>query len=850
MKFSLKEKTLILGTLFHDIGKFEQRCRDYKGKSHPSLGAEFINSLQDSFLNILDNSTDAFNEFVEIVNEHHNRDNGNSLVSICALSDHVSASERVDLEKKEEPSETWKHKFLSSIFSKVNILSEAKTPLRYFQHRLLDKTDYKILIPDFESTDDAHISKVKYPANIWSQFENDVKAVLGFYKTDEDFNSLVNLLLMVFEKYMWCIPDFTGSEQTDISLYNHLKDITALSHAIYLTREDSVDKQNSNLNLVIGDLPGIQSYIFNVINKKPAKILRGRSIFVQVITRIFANIFLNNFGLSEANLIMLAGGKFYIIAPSNNSFNDNYQKAVAEIEQILIENYDYQLKFAAGYEKFDAVDLRDRKRTFGDIIEKASFNLLNGRHQIFKNDLIKDFDEQKFVLKKDYIKESDSEKIKCAVTDIPLELSNRRPLNINQENDKIFVSKQVETEFNIGSNITHESVVVSYEITKSNELRIKSPKRLTKYNSVSDDYKIIINPKLDELLEKDNKAELLRNAQFIEVANYASLDLEWDKENKPEDNPVMDFEEMEENAVGAKFLTLIKADIDNLGLIMAYGLENDERDYSSISRTTTLSNQLKYFFSFFLNGYLRKDWDYQNRENREYKKEDQLVYTIFAGGDDLMLITPQSSSLQLVNEINKKFNEFICGNEEIHISYSLTNFKHNTPIRLVAEISEENQREAKKLNDKETSAEKIVENSNYFLSSNNKASTYLFKSKIKNQEKINELLTYKEKLVGWVQDENNKVTKGIIRHLLELTEIMLDFENNGKTEKLLYHPKLTYIVNRLLKDKNGNYSSEEIEDFFAKVLRINKDNTNSGIKDVLFPLLNEVIYATRNSKGE
>lgn len=841
MKFSLKEKTLILGSLFHDIGKFEQRCRDYKGKSHPSLGAEFILSLQNEFFNILDKSTDAFNEFVEIVNDHHNRNNGNSLVSICALSDHVSASERVDLEKKEEPSETWKHKFLSSIFSKVNILSEEKTPFRYFQHRLLDKTDYKILIPDFESTDDAHISKVKYPTNVWIQFENDIKAVLGFYKNDEDFNSLVNLLLMVFEKYMWCIPDFTGSEQTDISLYNHLKDITALSHAIYLTREDSENKQKSELNLVIGDLPGIQSYIFNVINKKPAKILRGRSIFVQVITRIFANIFLNNFGLSESNLIMLAGGKFYIIAPDNKSFSDNYQKAIAEIEQILIENYDYQLKFAAGFEKFDVVDLRDKKRTFGDIIEKASFSLLNGRHQIFKNALIKDFNEEKFILKKEFIKESDSEKVKCAVTDIPLEPSNRRPLKINAEDDKIFVSKQVNTEFNIGSNITHESVVVPYTISNDNIVNIDEPHKLSSKKSLSDKSKIIINPKLDELLAKENKAELLRNSHFIEVANYASL---------ADEGNVLEFDKMEKVSVGAEFLTLIKADIDNLGLIMAYGLDNDERDYSSISRTTTLSNQLKYFFSFFLNGYLRKEWDFQNKENQENKNIDQLVYTIFAGGDDLMLITPQSSSLRLVNEINQKFNEFVCGNKEIHISYSLTNFKHNTPIRLVAEMSEENQEEAKKSLDKTIPIEKVVENSHYFLSVNNKASTYLFKSKIKNADKIGELLKYKEKLVSWVKDEKTKVTKGVIRHLLELTEIMLEFEINGKTEKLLYHPKLTYIVNRLLKDKSGNYSNEEVEEFFEKVLRINKDSTNREIKDVLFPLLNEVIYATRNSKGE
>ncbi|MBK8549854.1 MAG: hypothetical protein IPL53_01880 [Ignavibacteria bacterium] len=45
-----------------------------------------------------------------------------------------------------------------------------------------------------------------------------------------------------------------------------------------------------------------------------AKILRGRSIFVEVLTRNFASKILDKLGLTECNLIMLAGGKFYIVA--------------------------------------------------------------------------------------------------------------------------------------------------------------------------------------------------------------------------------------------------------------------------------------------------------------------------------------------------------------------------------------------------------------------------------------------------------------------------------------------------------------------------------------------------------
>ncbi len=50
---------------------------------------------------------------------------------------------------------------------------------------------------------------------------------MELYKGEEHFNTVINVLLMIFEKYMWCIPDFTGNKETDISLYNHLKDVAA-----------------------------------------------------------------------------------------------------------------------------------------------------------------------------------------------------------------------------------------------------------------------------------------------------------------------------------------------------------------------------------------------------------------------------------------------------------------------------------------------------------------------------------------------------------------------------------------------------------------------------------------------
>ena len=115
------------------------------------------------------------------------------------------------------------------------------------------------------------------------------------------------------------------------------------------------------------------------------------------------------------------------------------------------------------------------------------------------------------------------------------------------------------------------------------------------------------------------------------------------------------------------------------------------------------------------------DWNYGKIISEfDNTTEDQKVYTVFAGGDDLMLIAPQSSSLKLLYVFNKTFNDFVCENPEVHISYSLTNFKHNTPIRLVAEMAEESQSEVKKLK-ADNILEKLESEIDIFHSENDKA---------------------------------------------------------------------------------------------------------------------------------
>ncbi|GMU87758.1 MAG: hypothetical protein AMXMBFR48_29990 [Ignavibacteriales bacterium] len=833
--YKAEEKILILAGLFHDIGKFEQRCTDVR-KKHQELGESFVKEFDEQFINILDGSKDSFAKLCTAIREHHNKQ-ADELTQYIRQADHLSSSQRVDKEDAEDlrDSAPWSHKYLSSVFGKLRLNAEHqdKTPkelLRYYKQQPLIETNYDVLIPSLE--EEPKDAEYRYARKHFNNFKDDLGAIFSIYEKPEDFDTLIRLLMLYFEKYLWCVPDFTGSEETDISLYNHSKDVAAAAHALY--KADAGSDGKRKLNLVIGDIPGIQNYIFDITNTKPAKVLRGRSVFVQVLTRVFASRFLEELGLSEVNVIMLAGGKFYILAPQNNDFGEQYAKALIWCEDYMKNNFYYELSFSAGYASFDPEELKNKAKSFGDIVEEASHNLLITRSSVFESEFLKEGFEPVFEV--NYIPggAEGADKIKCEVTGRPIRNDRRidyKEFDEKEQKHKVVGSmdKQAGNELKLGESVVYEATVIEYS---QNFRDVTSVKLISDWKKNSEDRKrIIINPNYDDFKGNvNNNKDLIRGAYFLHVANFASQD---SKEN------VMDFETMEKTNQGAKMLTMIKGDIDNLGLLMATGLYSDKKNYTGFSRTTSLSYHLRYFFSTFFNNFL-KDWEGRGAENK--------VYTVFAGGDDLLFITPHGSSLELLQEINNKFTEFVCSNPEVHISYSLTNFKHNTPVRLVNEFAEEAQ--AKSKNKKK---QVDLSRATCFYPEENKASVVVHDILVKN-EHIPEIIGKTKDLMQWVNDKDNPVSMGVVRALLQLTGIMQEYLESKRTEKLMFYPQLTYLINRLLKDGSGEYkidnkeTREKVGKLFDKAVTIGQsDEEKKKFFAVLKPALCEAIYKLRTS---
>ena len=134
---------------------------------------------------------------------------------------------------------------------------------------------------------------------------------------------------------------------------------------------------------------------------------------------------------------------------------------------------------------------------------------------------------------------------------------------------------------------------------------------------------------------------------------------------------------------GTEALGILKADIDNLGILMGCGL-TDER--FTLSRLATLSRQLNNFFTVYLPLVL--------------KNEFKEVYTVFAGGDDVFLIGPWNSMAKLALYLRKQFAEYVCENDELSFSAGISVQKSHVPVDKLAEAAEEALESAKGMDNK------------------------------------------------------------------------------------------------------------------------------------------------------
>lgn len=714
---------MALGGFLHDIGKvvdpmllelpkaYGENNADlyqpaYKGRyshGHALLTAAFIESQKDLFpRTVFDWSSEKGDSFINLCAMHHKPET--PLQWIIAVADRLSSGlDRHSAEKQGGSSidpRKYRQTRLRPIFEELRLdranNSKSNLPRRYaYPLEQLSAENIFPILPDKDSQGSNTESKNQY-SRLFAEFVQEFGAL--FHRNDN--------LALWFEHFDTCAMRFwsavpaarAGDIVPDVSLYDHSRVTAALSTALYMYHrdanslaEDAIRSYSQDKFLLIsGDFYGIQDFIFKGFGQTKtlrAKILRGRSLAVSMFCELAADLLCSNMGLPVSSVLLNAAGKFTIIAPNTQSARQAVQETEKEINDWLVrvsygENSLGISVMSCGPEDFTAQRFRDLWEKTQEKMElqktaRIDLNTYGGEVTTY----LKSFNNQ--------------------LTHRLCPLCGKRPSDKSVENssligdlmsacklcrDHVFlgtciVKKQrlavlrIDADIRDRDNLLLEPIFGRYQLSFENGSLNESARSgsLLRYWNLS--------PADDGTIHSHITSRLING--YVPV--YTEHDMCHD--------PILDCGKSDERKLGAPktlediackalnlssdgakprgvaALGILKADVDELGSLLAYGLPKES---FTISRLATLSRQLDFFFSLHLPHFLRTQSEYND------------VYTVFAGGDDLFLIGPWNCMLTLVKELRNDFAEYVCHNKELHFSAGIAVRKPHTPLQDMA----------------------------------------------------------------------------------------------------------------------------------------------------------------------
>lgn len=804
--FDQKEyRTVILAGLLHDIGKFMNRGDNVKRK-HPLFSADYVST--DSFKRLIKDEWIDLALLKTLVQRHHeyfkmpdellvqNIDDPHirALAYIVSRADSYSSGERLD----EEPSELdFKNARLMSILTRVNIEKGASNPRYYDLHRLSPEFVFPVSQNNFkQSYDKLHEEFGKY----FTEFK------------PNNFDALFNGYLSLFEEFLWCVPSDTRDKYNDISLYDHLSTTSAISACLYQYHSNNFDEKSitddsqEKCMLVGGDLSGIQKFIFEIGStnpKKLSKILRGRSFYLSLLTEVSSLKILRRLHLPISCRIMNAGGRFVLLVPNTPFVKGEIEKLKKEIDEWFYKRFLGKLSLNITWgitlskDGFTSEGFSLKQKELSNALELS-------KRKKFNSILISGYEALNKPMKEAFeILQKDGDTCEFCKIYPKVDGKTRCQTCLDSED--------------IGKFLLSEPLVYFYEGSRPDGINIM-------------DYTISFKNKGDDwvLLEKIGGGEDKENPGYIKrhISNYIPEEREGDidlENEKPEEGNtlckycgspcklegddkegILPRKELVRNHLtfqcmsadtkrinagkGVDHLAVVKADVDDLGFIFSEGLGTA----FSISRYASLSRMLNYFFTGWLTD--------------EIKKNHRMTYTVYAGGDDLLLIAPWEEALNIGSKIGLTFKDYVGENPNITISMGINLMRPNSPVGLATEGAEENLKRSKENGEK---------------NSLTKNRLTVFETTVKWDE-FNKLKEFMDTLNNAFNNEDEKVNASFLYRMLKYHEMYKSFAEKKLVEGLKFHSAMSRDVRRNIerRDKQGNILNQELINILLPLYKI------------------------------
>ena len=763
MENRVEYHTVVLSALLHDIGKFLHRGRalsfDIKG-THPEVSGQFISA----FAGVFNPLTDV-GLLKDLVIHHHQdkikevtSDRTRNLAYLVNKADILSSRERGD---RIEERQDYRTTPLVPVFQRVFSSPDPKSLIRYHPFLLTDPAVLSIqsIFPhDFQSYSSGELeSTIK-------AFGDQANSILK--NIDGDFSTFTSHILALLQNYTLAIPANTQEAVPDTSLYDHLKTTSAIAACLYLAHDAYNDwefvKREDNTPrfcLVVGDVSGIQRYVFDIAEKDRAgggvaRRLRARSLFVQLISEVAPLQILDKFDLPLMNILMSSGGKFYLLLPALPGAERKLEEYCQSAANWFLENFKGALGLNLAWVTCKESGLG---KGFGETIRQVMAVLDKKKEQGFRPSIIA------------------NSKWNTAAFVLPSFGADERACRSCGKFGATETDLCPQCQDDVGwGRALPEATCVSIGLKGNGRGR-----NLLGANVDIGGY--------DVLSGHTSFGLHINNPDVRKLIKYPSSFRYLARHVPREEGQVMDFQTIAGKSRGRHYLGFLKADVDRLGEIFAFGLRGTGNDrWDTPSRIATMSRQLDLFFTGWVEHLLEKEFT--------------DCYCVFSGGDDLFVIGPWNRILDFVSRLRDDFTRYTCGNREITLSAGAVIESSGFPVGQAAEEA----------------GEAVEQSKN---AGRNCLTVFGYTLPWDEWVNIRKL---------WEDLRKEDVSSAFLYSLLDYAEMWQDYKK-GNVLGLRFQPLLAYNLKRNLNRKK----SPAVYDWAVKLLEWRPNQGNNGIERTL-----------------
>ncbi len=653
-------------------------------------------------------------------------------------------------------------------------------------------------------------------AALWRRMEEELHAL----PSDVSPDLYCEVLLSLSERFLSTVPSST-IDQPDISLHDHARVAAALAAALHAWHESKgnlndeaaiKDRDIKKFRFVAGDLSGIQSSLFQLANQQVRgvnKILRARSFLLGMLTEAAVLLCRRELNLTPFSLLQNAGGRFLLLAPDLDDVEERVDRVRKQIHVWIWKRYRGELSLNVCLsEPFEANALMPDRlhqtlRMVSEAVDDAKLRAFDGCFEPVHRDLRYEHGVCKAC--------------NARPAERPDSVESGLPVRCSPCAD----------EHELGGRLTRAAWLhwtmdgnTGLEFFGGLRLMLSERRPRTTEQTVS-------------LVRFYGRDEGERGTAVRFVANYVPRLQEGDV-SKPayahlseearstEVGDIKTFEHLSLDALEAKgtdlrglpLLAVLKADVDRLGEIFSRGVK-----VPTLSRTAALSRSLDFFFTGYLMHLLQERYP--------------DTYTVYAGGDDLLLVGPWFSTIRLAKDMREQFLRWTGNNPNITISAGIELMKVNHPINRVAAAAEERLEAAKKADRNRIS---------------------VIDRKPVSWEELNKQLQLADQLDGYLQ--NGVLSSGFVYNLLSFEEDKLAAEEavgRGKGVPLAaatWRARLGYQIARHLQSDRANGDSDKsaATKLVCELLRVDEQLTVKGRGSAARIPVSIALYRNRSGK--